>query len=83
MYFHALIGNTFIIFHVEGEWAERNLPRTGGDRGLFIVFGDRHCSTGVIIQSALEHQKAEKTVCKSHLGTIYTMELGSVVDRKI
>lgn len=49
MYFYVLIGNIFIIFYVEGEWVERNLSRIGGDRGLFIVFGDRYCLIGVII----------------------------------
>lgn len=62
MSFYALIVNTSVIFHVEGAWEERSLPRAGRDQVVFIVFEDRHCSTTVITQSALEHQKAEKTV---------------------
>lgn len=38
------------------------MPRAGRDQVVVIVFEDRHCSTAVITQSALEHQKAEKTV---------------------
>ena len=83
MPFYALIVNTLIIFHVEGAWAERRLLRTGGDQALFIVFEDRHCSTGDTIQSVVEHQKAEKTVFKSRLGSIYYMELGRIVHRRI